>query len=483
MPWAAPRRWPRSPSASTTTDAGGDRGLRTGQPRHRPRQHLRRRRQALPQGRHRHRLRGRPDRDRRSSPTTPPCPRTSLPTSSSQAEHDPQAASVLVTDSVALADAVRADLERPGGGHQALRAGPRGAHRTAVGGGPGRRPRRRASRSSTPTPPSTSRSRWPTPPRSPRGSATPARSSSARTRRSAWATTSPGSNHVLPTGGCACHSSGLSVQSFLRGMHVVDLLRGRAARRWPTTWSRSRRPRTCPPTARRSRSASTTGRDPADDRRLDNGALDAPAARRPARRERLTAHRSSTSPSGSTPTRTPTPCRPTRRRRDHRGGGRGGGRPEPLPRPRVHRAARRRSRHTCSRRGAASTPAQVWAGNGSNEVLQHVVLAFGGPGRTALGFTPAYSMHPIISARSACTWVDGLRGRAARAFDLDAESAVAAGARARPPRRLPLLAQQPDRHRPGPRRRRGRVRRGGARPSSSWTRRTPSSPAPGHPAR
>ena len=30
-----------------------------------------------------------------------------------------------------------------------------------------------------------------------------------------------GSNHVLPTAGCACHSSGLSVQSFLRGIHVV----------------------------------------------------------------------------------------------------------------------------------------------------------------------------------------------------------------------------------------------------------------------
>jgi histidinol dehydrogenase len=31
-----------------------------------------------------------------------------------------------------------------------------------------------------------------------------------------------GSNHVLPTGGCACHSAGLSVQSFLRGVHVVE---------------------------------------------------------------------------------------------------------------------------------------------------------------------------------------------------------------------------------------------------------------------
>ncbi|MDK1474104.1 histidinol dehydrogenase [Streptomyces sp. 549] len=34
-----------------------------------------------------------------------------------------------------------------------------------------------------------------------------------------------GSNHVLPTGGCACHSSGLSVQSFLRGIHVVEYSR------------------------------------------------------------------------------------------------------------------------------------------------------------------------------------------------------------------------------------------------------------------
>lgn len=37
---------------------------------------------------------------------------------------------------------------------------------------------------------------------------------------------SAGSNHVLPTGGCACHSSGLSVQSFLRGIHVVEYTEG-----------------------------------------------------------------------------------------------------------------------------------------------------------------------------------------------------------------------------------------------------------------
>ncbi len=34
-----------------------------------------------------------------------------------------------------------------------------------------------------------------------------------------------GSNHVLPTAGCACHSSGLSVRAFLRAVHVVDYTR------------------------------------------------------------------------------------------------------------------------------------------------------------------------------------------------------------------------------------------------------------------
>jgi len=68
---------------------------------------------------------------------------------------------------------------------------------------------------------------------------------------------------------------------------------------------------------------------------------------------------------------------------------------------------------------------QVWAGNGSNEVLQHVVQAFGGPGRTALGFTPAYSMHPIIATTLGTRWVDGLRGQGGQPFDLTAASAVA----------------------------------------------------------
>jgi histidinol-phosphate aminotransferase len=86
-----------------------------------------------------------------------------------------------------------------------------------------------------------------------------------------------------------------------------------------------------------------------------------------------------------------------------------------------------------SRSGTTVAPEQVWAGNGSNEVLLHLLQAFGGPGRTALGFTPAYSMHPIITTTTGTTWVDGMRGvPGGGAFDLDPASAVDQVRRHRP---------------------------------------------------
>ena len=73
-------------------------------------------------------------------------------------------------------------------------------------------------------------------------------------------------------------------------------------------------------------------------------------------------------------------------------------------------------------------PEQLWAANGSNEVLQQVLQAFGGSGRTALGFTPSYAMYPLISLSTGTAWVDGLRGQAdaagADVFDLDLERTV-----------------------------------------------------------
>ena len=65
--------------------------------------------------------------------------------------------------------------------------------------------------------------------------------------------------------------------------------------------------------------------------------------------------------------------------------------------------------------------ANLWAANGSNEILQQVLQAFGGPGRTALGFEPSYSMHPIIAAGTRTEWLPAPR----RAdFSLDTEKAA-----------------------------------------------------------
>ena len=138
----------------------------------------------------------------------------------SQAEHDPQAASVLVTDSVELADAVRADLEdRVAATKHSERVrealtGPQSgivlvddldAGLAVVNAYAAEHLELQVA---------------------------DATAVSSRVRNAGAIFVGPhspvslgdylaGSNHVLPTGGCACHSSGLSVQSFLRGVHVV----------------------------------------------------------------------------------------------------------------------------------------------------------------------------------------------------------------------------------------------------------------------
>lgn len=52
---------------------------------------------------------------------------------------------------------------------------------------------------------------------------------------------------------------------------------------------------------------------------------------------------------------------------------------------------------------------QIWAGNGSNEVLQHILQAFAGPGRTVFGFAPTYSMYPLLAQGTGARWVAGER--------------------------------------------------------------------------
>jgi histidinol-phosphate aminotransferase len=74
-------------------------------------------------------------------------------------------------------------------------------------------------------------------------------------------------------------------------------------------------------------------------------------------------------------------------------------------------------------------PAQVWAANGSNEVMHQLLLAFGGPGRVVLGFAPTYSMYPQY-CRDTFTAYETVDREAD--FTLDVDVAVAAVRERRP---------------------------------------------------
>lgn len=65
---------------------------------------------------------------------------------------------------------------------------------------------------------------------------------------------------------------------------------------------------------------------------------------------------------------------------------------------------------------------QIWPANGSNEVMHHIFLAFGGPGRRAITFTPSYSMYPEY-ARDTFTEFDDYPRRPD--FSIDVDAAVA----------------------------------------------------------
>ena len=72
---------------------------------------------------------------------------------------------------------------------------------------------------------------------------------------------------------------------------------------------------------------------------------------------------------------------------------------------------------------------QVWAANGSNEVMLQLLMAFGGPGRTAVSFAPTYSMYPEYARDTHTTWV---LGRRREDFGLDLSHALDVIAEHRP---------------------------------------------------
>ena len=71
--------------------------------------------------------------------------------------------------------------------------------------------------------------------------------------------------------------------------------------------------------------------------------------------------------------------------------------------------------------GHGVTPEQVWAANGSNEVMLQLLQAFGGPGRVAVSFAPTYSMYPEYARDAMTGWVVGHREED---FSLDIAHAV-----------------------------------------------------------
>lgn len=143
----------------------------------------------------------------------------------SQAEHDPLAATVLVTDSVALADAVEKELQPQVAATKHIEdritpalAGRQSAIVLVSGVDEGLRVVNAYGAEHLEIQTADA------------GSVADRVTNAGAIFIGPWAPVSlgdyaAGSNHVLPTGGCACHSSGLSVQSFLRGIHIVDYTR------------------------------------------------------------------------------------------------------------------------------------------------------------------------------------------------------------------------------------------------------------------
>ncbi len=234
-----------------------------------------------------------------------------------------------------------------------------------------------------------------------------------------------GSNHVLPTGGTARHTGGLSVLSFLRGIHMVTCTEPALAAVAPhidalggaedlAAHVQAVRVRVLP-------SGRGKERRPARTR---------PAAAAPPLRHDL---------AGRTPYGAPQIDALVRLNTNENPFGPSAGLAREIAAAAAAEAtalnrypdrdAIELRRDLASYLGHGLRTDQVWAANGSNEVIQQLHQAFGGPGRSALGFEPSYSMHPIIAATASTRWINGEREAD---FSLDPERIAAQVAELRP---------------------------------------------------
>ena len=211
-----------------------------------------------------------------------------------------------------------------------------------------------------------------------------------------------GSNHVLPTGGTARHTAGLSVLAFMRGIHVVECSATALAAAAPhidalgaaedlaahVAAVRVRVPRGAEPAA---------GQGP--------GERDAAG---PPVRPDLAGRAPYGAPQLAVPVRlntneNPYPPSPVRAITEAVAGVAGSLNRYPDRDAMALRAG------LAAYLGHGLTARQVWAANGSNEIIQQLLQVFGGAGRSALGFEPSYAMHPLISRATGTRWISGSR--------------------------------------------------------------------------
>ena len=227
-----------------------------------------------------------------------------------------------------------------------------------------------------------------------------------------------GSNHVLPTGCTARHASGLSVQSFLKGVHLVeythDALVAAAPYVVPVAQAEDLPAHAAAMTVRL---------------RDDAPLVAVPVEDIPVRPELR----------GEKPYGAPQLDVPVMLNVNENPYG-----PSPELASLIGEAAKTAAlelnrypdREASALRadlaaylGHGLTADQIWAANGSNEVMVQLLQAFGGPGRTAMSFAPTYAMYPEYARDTHTNWVTAPR---ADDFTIDIPSALAAIAAYRP---------------------------------------------------